>query len=83
VLVYHLYESKEATRTAKIIAVKHNLNIIEIHACFDLYGNQDRHKQDLDSLEILSYIYYADMIITTSFHGTALSLILEKQFYKT
>ena len=31
--------------------------------------------------EFLSYIKYADCIFTTSFHGTALSLLFNKQFY--
>ena len=30
--------------------------------------------------EFLSYIRYADFVITTSFHGTAFSIIFQKQF---
>ncbi|MCL1937872.1 MAG: polysaccharide pyruvyl transferase family protein [Candidatus Azobacteroides sp.] len=80
VLVYHLYESEESSFAAKKIAQERNLSVVEIHAGFT-NNIKNNHKQGLDSLEILGYIYYADLIFATSFHGMALSLVLNKQFY--
>lgn len=36
---------------------------------------------DAGPLEFLNYIYYADKVVTTSFHGTAFSILFEKEFY--
>ena len=62
---------------------KLGLKVIEIHASFSKWKDRKRHYQNLGPLEILGYMVYAKYIITTSFHGVALSLILEKQFYIT
>lgn len=37
--------------------------------------------QYVNPIEFLNLIFYAEAVITVSFHGTALSLILEKPFY--
>jgi hypothetical protein len=81
ILVYHVYESRLASTIAKNIAKEKGLSIIEIHAGFKVYMNKEQHKQNLDPLELLGFICFADIILTTSFHGTALSLIFNKNFY--
>lgn len=82
VLVYHLYESDLATEVAKQIAEKEGLDVIHIHAGFlPFLKSSDTHIQDASPSEILGYINYADYVVTTSFHGTVLSVILEKNFY--
>jgi hypothetical protein len=80
VLVYHLFESKDASQIARQIAKEKNLSVIEIHAGFNLF-TKENHKQGLDPSELLGYIFHAKYILTTSFHGTALSLILNKNFF--
>ena len=37
--------------------------------------------QAVSPIELLNLIYYAEVIITVSFHGTAMSVILEKPFF--
>lgn len=37
--------------------------------------------QYVNPLEFLNLVLYAELIVTVSFHGTALSIILEKSFY--
>jgi hypothetical protein len=81
VLVYHLSESRIASKTARRVAKDKNTGVIEIHAGFGLFINDKEHKQDLSPLELLGYIYYADMVFTTSFHGMLFSLIFNKDFY--
>lgn len=82
VLVYHLYESDLATEVATQIALEKGLDVIHIHAGFIPFCKQSaNHIQDAAPDEILGYINYADYVVTTSFHGTVLSVILEKNFF--
>jgi polysaccharide pyruvyl transferase WcaK-like protein len=81
VLIYHLRWTKEAIEIAQKIADEKKLKIIQVYAGFKAFIKGDEHKQNLGPEELLSYIINADFIITTSFHGTALSLIFEKQFF--
>lgn len=81
ILVYHMAEIPEGTAIAEHIARKNGFSIIEIHARFANRKDNNRHKQNVGPLELLGYIAYANIIITTSFHGLALSLIFEKNFY--
>ena len=80
ILVYHMAEVPEASSMADIIAYKGKKEVIEIHAKFESRRQKRRHKQDVGPLDLLGYIAYADYVITTSFHGLALSLILQKNF---
>ena len=80
ILVYHLHESIEGTKIAENLSQDTGKKIIEIHASVTR-RKDDNQKYDLGPLEILGYIYGADTIITTSFHGLALSLIMEKDVW--
>ncbi len=80
VLVYHLTENSDASKLAETISKEQELSVIEIHAGFFKTSNKKRHKNSLGPRELLGYIMNADFIITTSFHGMALSLIFAKQF---
>lgn len=80
VLVYHMAETTEAVILANKIAKEKGLKVIEIHASFHSSKGL-RHKRNLGPLQILGYIKYADMVITNSFHGTALSIILKKELW--
>lgn len=80
ILVYHLTENLEATNLAEDIARKDEMRIIEIHAGFVNTNDNQRHKDNLGPRELLGYILNAKIVITTSFHGMALSLIFNKQF---
>lgn len=80
ILVYHIFESTTASHLAKIISMNTNRRVVEIHADFN-GPNSQNHKYNLGPLELLGYIANADVIITTSFHGLAFSLIFEKEFW--
>ena len=41
----------------------------------------DEFLKDLGPDEILSYIYHADLVLSSSFHATAFSLMFQKQFF--
>lgn len=81
ILVYHMAEIPEGSKLAEKIANKNSFNIIEIHARFANRKDTTRHRQNIGPQELLGYIAYSNLIITSSFHGLALSLILRKNFY--
>lgn len=60
------------TNRLKMISLTGNFNMFTIDKTFDLTSTPEK---------MLAYIKYADCIFTTSFHGTALSLVFEKPFY--
>ncbi len=80
ILVYHMAEIPEGSSIAEQLAQNTGCSIIEIHAHFKKRKNLSRHKENLGPLELLGYIAHADYIITSSFHGLAFSLILQKNF---
>lgn len=81
VLVYHMAEIPEGSLLAEKIARDKGCSVIEIHARFASRKDKKKHKQNVGPLELLGYIMYANLVITTSFHGLAFSLIMEKNFY--
>ena len=81
ILVYHLGWKKELIEIAESMAKEKGLKIIEIHAGVKPFLETKRHKQDLEPEAFLGYLKNATYIITTSFHGTAFSIIFKKEFY--
>lgn len=79
-LVYSIIDDGEMVEKAKEYALQHGCRLVEICA-----GKNRRatHTQlaDLGPEEFLNTFCYADAIFTNSFHGTAFSIIFEKQFY--
>lgn len=80
ILVYHMAESADASKLADRLAEDSGKEVVEIHANFSKRLKQ-RHLQNAGPIELLEYIAYADIVITTSFHGLAFSLIMNKNFY--
>lgn len=79
VLVYNLVETEKSTLFAKEYAQKNGLKILVVHAGFRSKYHGDIDVYDAGPLELLNYINNANLVVTTSFHGLALSLILNKQ----
>lgn len=65
---------------AKEIAKKRNLKLIILSARITKYNFIEKVYSDCGPKEFLSFFYNADYICTDSFHGTAFSLIFNKQF---
>ena len=80
VLLYSVIHNDDLTAIAKDYADKHGLELIEICSAKDKYAT---HKQIVTygPSEFLSCFRYAKTVFTNSFHGTAFSLIFEKDFY--
>jgi hypothetical protein len=83
ILVYHLFETHEGSVLADKIAQKERLRIVEIHSAIRKYhsNNGHIHIDVFGPQEMLGWIIDAKIIITTSFHGLVLSLILQKNVW--
>lgn len=78
ICVFFVEKCKPAHKLAQIIAKERGLKIIEIGTPRLRASSPN---QALGPEEMLGYILYADVVISTSFHGTALSIIGRKDFY--
>lgn len=81
VLVYEIKRNLGTLRIANEIAKLLGLEVIELVACSSprFYGKGFR--MEAGPMDFLSYIKNAECVVTTSFHGMALSLKFQKNFY--
>lgn len=79
-LVYLVTPSNLLNDCIEIISKKMGLSII-LCSGFSKKCYCDRFYKDLGPDEILSYIYHADIVLSSSFHATSFSLMFEKQFF--
>lgn len=82
ILLYCLEPSKKQLQMASAISKKLNLPIVVLR-----YNNTNDwfnpfvHRYDAGPTDFLSYIDHAALVLSSSFHGTAFSLIYHKPFY--
>ena len=81
ILFYNLLNSKEAARFAEKLSREKNLPVVEITKRFGFRYVGKRYSHDASVLDFLSLIENADFVVSNSFHGVALSVIMGKQFY--
>ncbi len=80
VLVYKFISDRKVMDIARNIASQIGGTVVEISHKFNMgFGNE--HYSCASPQEFLGWFKYADYVITTSFHGTAFSLIFQKPFY--
>lgn len=80
ILVYALRNRKSVLSVANRISSKENIPIIEIfNNSFPIRKLFDRYNHG-DPIDFLSLINDANYVVTDSFHGTAFSVIFNKQF---
>lgn len=80
ILVYQARGSKSAL-LSQVQPLARKLNAKIIDASGMNYRIKRNGMQYVNPLEFLNLILYAETVVTISFHGTALSIILEKPFY--
>ena len=85
VFVYLLGRDKKCREDIICFARRNHLKIVAIPHVWREYNKADEDFADLEILnagpkEFISLINNAEFILTDSFHGTAFSIILEKQF---
>lgn len=78
-LIYSFSLSEEMYNVAIEIAEKLNLKIVSISNSPKNWNGIAKAK-GVGPLDFLSLFYYADFILTNSFHGTAFSIIFNKKF---
>lgn len=85
VFAYLLGDDPERRRNIRKFAEKNNLKIVSIPHVLRYYIEADEEFADLKirdagPKEFVSLIKNADFVVTDSFHGTAFSILFEKQF---
>lgn len=81
ILYYNLLKSTEADKLVNKLKQELHCGIVEITGKVYPLKMGKRYIQTADAIEFISLIKNADFVVTTSFHGTAFSIIFEKQFY--
>lgn len=80
ILYYNLIPSQEADELVKKLQKKCGYDIVEITGAVNPKKIGKRYVQTADAIEFISLIRNAEFVVTSSFHGTAFSIIFEKQF---
>lgn len=78
-LIYTMEDNDLCYQVAKRVAKEKNLVVIQVGKIRKRDG-VDKTYATLSPTEFLGMVYGADYIVTNSFHGTALSILLRKQF---
>lgn len=81
ILYYNLIPSEEADLLVKKLSKERNCDVLEITGSVNPLKIGKKYLQTADAFEFISLIRNADFVVTSSFHGTAFSIIFEKQFY--
>ena len=81
IFFYQLTPSDEAIDFVNNLSDYYGYKVFEIRGRVEplLFGN--RYLQTASPIDFLSLINNAELVVSTSFHGVAFSLIFEKQFY--
>lgn len=80
IFIYQVGRSEHLTKNLDYLEKKSKKKIINISACGRIYLNQINELK-YTPYDFLNLIKYADLILTTSFHGTVFSCIFQKNFY--
>lgn len=80
ILIYQVRQDNNAMRIAQQLAQNIDAEVIEVKSCLDLHSSSKIRQCDSPE-EFLGWIKYSDCVITTSFHGTAFSVIFNRPFY--
>lgn len=83
VLLYMLEHDNNAIKFAKNIAMQNNLKLIRVRTLSSPSMKRKNYEEVIPVSvgEFLGYFKYADYVVNVSFHGTAFSVIFNKEFY--
>lgn len=80
VLVYEVVEHPEVIHRTREYAELHGYKVVVLGAYLQTTDCEIR-DQEASPSDFVNYIRHAECVFTTSFHGTALSIILRRKFY--
>ena len=82
ILVYEMMHSEKLMMIATAFSEKYNIPIVRITNSRQVRTNKRIFEVNSCTPEqFIDYIYNAEFVITNSFHGTAFSIIFNKEFY--
>lgn len=81
ILLYFLDEPNDIAKRIIRKMGENGANFITLNYYYEFFNGFDIKRIDAGPIEFLSYISKANYIYTDSFHGTALSINLHKQFF--
>jgi len=81
IFLYQLKQSEDSVRLTSKLQKHFGYKVIEILGRVNPLKIGSRYNQTAAPFEFLSLINNAEFVVTTSFHGTAFSILFEKQFY--
>lgn len=81
ILYYRLQKTKATDEMVKELREKTGDYVIEMRGYIPYFHYGRKYRFTADAQEFISLIYGADYVVTSSFHGLAMSIIFEKQFY--
>jgi len=81
ILFYNLLNSPVSSSFAEKLSKLHNLPIVEITKKYGIKQLGGRYVQSASVPEFLSLVDNAEYVVSNSFHGVAMSIIFEKQFF--
>ncbi|PYG87800.1 polysaccharide pyruvyl transferase [Ruminiclostridium sufflavum DSM 19573] len=80
VFIYCFDSNEQCYSLAKILAERNHLKTISFSGWFNKF-HTDYFVNTASPAEFLSYLRNAEYVVTNSFHGTAFSILFEKEFY--
>lgn len=81
IFLYNLEDDATAFEIAQKLSEKYNLPIREVRGYVNDKKNPTNRTQTASPISFLSSLYNAEFVVTSAFHGVALSLCFNKQFY--
>lgn len=81
ILFYNLLNTPESKQFAEQLSLKKNLPIKEVNKTMSLYHIGKKYISTASVEQFLQLIDGAEYVVSNSFHGVAMSIIFQKQFY--
>ena len=78
-LCYNLNGSEDCSKQANIICKDKGYDRVDLVPNVGFFNNNT--KQCASPIDFISYFMHAQFVVTSSFHGTAFSILFEKPFY--
>ncbi len=83
ILYYRLQNITATDKMVKDLAQQTGLRVIEMRGYVPPFHYGKRYRLTADAQEFITLIYGAEYVVTSAYHGIAMSIIFEKQFYFT
>lgn len=81
IIVYEIAESEVVKEFANRLSQQLQCQIVHISSCITYRKNKQNYIQDASPADFIKLIKFAKFVVTSSFHGTAFSIIFRKNFY--